>query len=1173
MKVNTILKVRDLDIQISDQYPINLEFCIKDIRNLDQIQGSRSHSLVINGSDEVNKLFSHLFNINSDSFDFNTRVKQECEIVKGNDRLLKGYFQIININYISKNNIEYDIIVFDEQVNLFIDIEEKLITGNFDPEDDIDFSQWDHIYNRDNIIESWDLDHKDLPYFYPLFDTNNNSWINASDHKPAFYVRSLWDHIFNKYGYTYTSNFIQNNKFNFNDLVIPFQTNDDLPKIDQDEIDRRMVETRTLCQSRIGSPNSGGLNFGDATIFLGEDFRFEEIVDGLGNTVQANPPTKVQNFLYLNDYQGGTSDLFIASTGSCPSDPGGDFPYSNMGKFVVDRGGLYKIELDIPVRFRLYNSFPTNFTAISDTELSFEVNIVKNGIGTIKSVIATPRDPSANYNNFPNWPDIPWNADPSTVNDFYINLQAVVEDLELGINDEITVKIKCLNGGVYDLSFPFRTKGHIEFFNWQSDKTRNNFIKLQGQESYIGENSEIKLNDFLPKEFKQKDFIKSINNMFNLYWMPDPENDKNIIIETKDEFYENPDIYDLNANDNNYFLIDRPTSYKVISELMDKEILFKYDDDAENSEDIGKNLLKIYKDDNKKEYGQQRVIFENENLNGKKVIDLNFASTVVKKSEGGLGYITSGINSREPKNKLRILYKNILPVNRNYTNKDFYFKKREFGVADNNLDLNEYATATHFDDPIFPIYDINYGTNDYYFYSYKQLTESNLFNNFWINTVRDIDSEKMYICKVYMSNHFVKNLKMNSLFYFEQNGFRNYYVINKIREYNTKTGEAVLELITFNKRKFEIIEDTKGLGDLTGITDLRPDFGTIGRPTIDWGVIGRRPLAPYTFNIGDNFVNTRNISIGNFNFIDGQRNLVLGDSNVVNLNNNMVLGNNNLVNSNNVLVIGNNNTTTESGLVVGNNIIQGSASITTDSIETGDITINNTLIIGPSASIIGLTGFGGGTQSLADTLAVGNITGGNDIIISNGDSIEFENVGGVNQVNSRFSILARDSTNDKVRQIRSEYLGWRTVQHTLDKTALENLSSSTSNISTISLADLGVDTNDIVLVDKVLVEVNASNWAGGSVFLWQYAGDLPLQGFAYFNVKDSATGYTGTRYYECGVYTDGSIRNVRLFTGSSSSRRLRVRATNDTAITGIGVSDTMVFTIFYKVIEQGFMES
>jgi hypothetical protein len=407
----------------------------------------------------------------------------------------------------------------------------------------------------------------------------------------------------------------------------------------------------------------------------------------------------------------------------------------------------------------------------------------------------------------------------------------------------------------------------------------------------------------------------------------------------------------------NYYLLRKPSKEYVLSELKRKELILEFSDDKSSSPDnIGTYINFYYESIWKRRYGMRRIKYENQNVNGTETISPLFAPTPIRLSTGGLKYPTSAIRcytvngepGPSPDTKLRILFSN--RVDRNLT----IGWNIVGGSSTNFINPGFYETATHYDDPLEPSVDLNYAISNQYFYypAGREYTENNLFSTFWNKTIIDIDKQKLMEMRFYMSEEAISTLKMNSIFFLEINDVQNYFIINKIKEYNIETGEAILELITYDLEvgitRAERVDDfniwSGYVGSELPTKDPRGrglDYfdGTI-RP--DRGIeFGDRNNLDGIGNISTGVRNTvsgdGNIVKGDDNFIEGKWNDLSGVGNYIDGNSNEVRGNENEVYGDNVDIKGDGNLNTGS-----NNEIRGNENI----VDGWNITLKGDNLVG-----------------------------------------------------------------------------------------------------------------------------------------------------------------------------------------------------------------------------------
>ena len=84
------------------------------------------------------------------------------------------------------------------------------------------------------------------------------------------------------------------------------------------------------------------------------------------------------------------------------------------------------------------------------------------------------------------------------------------------------------------------------------------------------------MNNTIPKKIKQKDFFMSLVKMFNLYVQADTQNDKNVFIEPRDDFYDST-IKDWSQK----LDVSKQLEYLPMGALDSKDYLFTYKADKD----------------------------------------------------------------------------------------------------------------------------------------------------------------------------------------------------------------------------------------------------------------------------------------------------------------------------------------------------------------------------------------------------------------------------------------------------------------------------------------------------------------------------------------------------------------------------------------------------------------
>jgi hypothetical protein len=282
------------------------------------------------------------------------------------------------------------------------------------------------------------------------------------------------------------------------------------------------------------------------------------------------------------------------------------------------------------------------------------------------------------------------------------------------------------------------------------------------------------MNTFVPEKIKQSDFIKSVFMMYNLYATPDIENENNLILIARDEYYDSGKAVDWT----NLLMKDKEQSIIFIPELNNKKLRLSYkaDTDSPNT---------VYTDVTREIYGQVEVTFENEYVKGIDVKELIFSPTPVQPTV--FGAFLPLLNGAAPKTNIRILYDNGQVTAQNVVINSGY---------DTTTDTNGlYPYLSHFggDDPLNPSFDINFAECQYYYYQVAQNTNNNLYNRYWRRTVAQINGGKLLSAYFSLRETDIQHMALNDKIRIDNS----WWSINKVIDYNANDWQPTkVELIS-----------------------------------------------------------------------------------------------------------------------------------------------------------------------------------------------------------------------------------------------------------------------------------------------------------------------------------------------------------------------------------------
>jgi len=228
--INTEIYLEDYRLDLNQDLSTEYTYAIDDIQDFSSRNTNFSKTITLPGNAVNNKLFGHIFDFNNANFynesadnvgyNFNASKSASCVIYVDKIQIFKGILRLLEIT-IDRGTIEYECAVFGELGGFVSAVGNKKI-------EELDFSEYDHQWSRDNIVNSWEqasgTTASGYGYYYPLIDYGQYSENNKRDwrvgaFRPALFVREYMHKIITGAGYTYTSAFFDSNLFKR--LIIP----------------------------------------------------------------------------------------------------------------------------------------------------------------------------------------------------------------------------------------------------------------------------------------------------------------------------------------------------------------------------------------------------------------------------------------------------------------------------------------------------------------------------------------------------------------------------------------------------------------------------------------------------------------------------------------------------------------------------------------------------------------------------------------------------------------------------------------------------------------------------------------------------------------------------------------------------------------------------------------
>jgi hypothetical protein len=285
---------------INEQISIQLTYAIDDIRNFASRETTFSKQIVLPGTGNNNTIFGHISEMGSNNpyspgqpnigAAFNVAQTSRAELRLNGLLVLRGVFRLTGIIK-DGEMLEYEGALFGELSGLMAEISNKKL-------EDLDFSDYDHIWNHTNISNSWD-NAGGSGYFYPLIDyglyretavvSGLNDDYEVGTLRPAFYVKEYIDKIFAESGYSFTSAFFETDYFK--SLIIPHDAKE-LTNNDPIALDRNADENITVSSRTYSIP----FVFGDLGLFTTSDSKTFTLGGASGINAKITAEINVQTY-------------------------------------------------------------------------------------------------------------------------------------------------------------------------------------------------------------------------------------------------------------------------------------------------------------------------------------------------------------------------------------------------------------------------------------------------------------------------------------------------------------------------------------------------------------------------------------------------------------------------------------------------------------------------------------------------------------------------------------------------------------------------------------------------------------------------------------------------------------------------------------------------------------
>lgn len=734
------------NIELMEDSNIPFSFNIADIADFTKRNSNYSKTITIPGTKLNNQLFKHLYNISTyGSFILNKSYP--CYVLQDGHQVFEGALELIACKIVGYDKIiNYEAIIYSKSADFISSISNIYLRGNEDSGSyDLDFTAYNHTMSFDNISTSFTTTPGSGYTYIPIDKTGHyykdipeGNTFDLDEMTPCLFVKEIWDKIFEKAGYTYTSSFC--NSDTFKRLIYP-------------HTDRWLYYDKDIL-----SANSSYID-GD-TIFTCSVFTTDP--------TSSLSITGSTNFIGTIESQGSNN---------CYS--------TSSGEFTAQIAGNYNVKTGMTGRFYFYNSssLGPNFILNPATGSGFSrqwigsINLCKFDSNTnSESIIET-------YESYFQWGSdwlhnnwLQFNNHKCVLETF--DIDEVENTIYLNTGDKLYIKynLELWRMNTLGTSYMwFDNSGNpidMSLGVESLDSVTDTNIYYELDENVI-EGCIVPVNQILHEKVKQSDFVNSIVKMFNLYI--EPVDNKQLRIEPRENYYNisNTAIDWTNKVDTDKEIkIENGTDYRGV------KVNFRYTDDIDL-------FNTTYFEATKKQYGEFIKQSTNTSNQTEYKIELIFAPTpggaMCLNNTMQIPKIYSIDNNgaiEEDKNyKPRILYWKGITNSNNYPNDKFILRRK----TGQTIGYPYWPYAGHFDN----VYgadtlDLNFAACDWYWYNLAGTwaTWNNLTNYYYNNLLTTLNSSdtKLITMQMVLQNKDIQELNFYQPIYID--GI--YYKLNKI---------------------------------------------------------------------------------------------------------------------------------------------------------------------------------------------------------------------------------------------------------------------------------------------------------------------------------------------------------------------------------------------------------
>ena len=838
-------------LEVDVDFPITVSF--NDILKRGQRSGGFSQSIEVQGNANNQTLLGLYFDVDLENDTFNRNVKTECSIIQNDVEVFNGFIQLLEIKRINKgrsNNeqkITYSVFVFDEVANFFNAMADFELT-------DLSFPELNHVFNRAEIISSWS---NTEGYCYPPFAKQDNVY-TLRDFKPAIFELEYFKKIFAVHNYTFEFDQFDASTLRMDRRIVPYNGKS-AALVSSLQNQYKVIGEQETYTDIIGTISGQPMPFG----FLP---RPDAIPSATLQTYAS-----VQDEIELDIIQ-DTQNQYDTLT----------FLLENLSG--EQRTWTFLSRYNVTTRVRAYdisNTLVNNWSVLLapfDNRVEVIVSLViQSTTDANKRLVLDVGSPIAVWQNQSFVGGAGSYVDLGTANIASVgNLGMFDQNEEVRITPLIFARAFMDDGSLQPTSSygsdPFNLVANLFYVNQEGyriwDGTNNlrlefdveindlSFEAIPNIEELIS-GSVVDISAFIPQKIKQKDFISTIVNTYNLLLEPDPTNEKNIIITTRDAYLDAGSEWDWTSK----LAQDIENNITFLSNDVNRVQVYTYKEDKDT-------LNTAYQTQIKEVYGEAQLTLDNQYKRGEDVNELIYSPTPSVMS--GINITLPAINGIDPDINARVLLNNgLVPC----STMMLYDSLLPDTAAQNVV---ETLHTSMFDNDQTPNFSICFDSPKYLFHPTQQGQTTNyLYFLHHKREVTNLNNGKMFVGYFDLTEVDFQRVarQLNWKIWIKDNGW---FYINKVDKYNAgKRTLTRVELITLDDESDLKLPTVIGTGTLPNGTIITNDF-------------------LLQVNQSTNIIMSPNTRIqGGYNFVTMPDVTIIGNRNTVLSPNVRVMGNNN----------------------------------------------------------------------------------------------------------------------------------------------------------------------------------------------------------------------------------------------------------------------------------------